>query len=95
MDGSQEKENIFYDCRNYKSIFEDDNKPKLDKIIGAELSEGYLKIVDKKPKCIHSIGAVPKPDRGVRPIIDCSRSEKKSVNNFCSKSLNINLWMMF
>ena len=28
MDGSQEKENICYDSRNYKSIFEDDNKPK-------------------------------------------------------------------
>ena len=57
---------------------------KLDKIIGSELSEGYLKIVETKPNCIHSIGAVPKPDGGVRPIIDCSRPDKKSVNNYCS-----------
>ena len=62
MDGSQEKQNIFYYCKNYKSIFEGNNKAKLDKIICSELSEGYLKIVDKKPTCIHSIGAVPKPD---------------------------------
>ena len=44
--------------------------------------------MEKKPKCIHSIGAVPKPDGrggGVRPIIDCSIPEKKSVNNFCSE----------
>ena len=41
MDGSQEKEHISYDCRNYKSIFEGSNKSKLDKIIDSELSEGY------------------------------------------------------
>ena len=86
MDGSQEKEHISYDCKNYKSIFEGNNKSKLDKIIGSELSEGYLKVilVDNKPDCIHSIGAVPKPDGGVRPIIDCCRPDKKSVNNYCS-----------
>ena len=84
MDGSQEKENISYDCKNYKSIFEGNNKSKLDNIIDSELSEGYLKIVKNKPDCIHSIGAVPKPDGGVRPIIDCSKPDKKSVNNYCS-----------
>ena len=84
MDGSQEKEHISYDCKNYKSIFEGNNKSKLDRIIDSELSEGYLKIVNKKPDCIHSIGAVPKPDGGVRPIIDCSRPDRKSVNNYCS-----------
>ena len=47
MDGSQQKEHISYDCKNYKSIFEGNNKSKLDKIIGSELSEGYLKIVKK------------------------------------------------
>ena len=62
MDGSQEKEHISYDCKNYKSIFEGNNKAKLDNIIDSELSEGYLKIVTNKPDCIHSIGAVPKPD---------------------------------
>ena len=66
MDGSEQKENISYDCRNYKSIFEGSNKSKLDKIIDSELSEGYLKIVNSKPDCIHSIGAVPKPDGGVK-----------------------------
>ena len=81
MDGSQEKEHNSYDCKNYKSIFEGNNKSKLDKIIGSELSEGYLKIVKNKPDCIHSIGAGPKPDGGVRPIINCSRPDKKSVNN--------------
>ena len=85
MDGTQEKANLAYDCKNYKSIFEGNNKAKLDKIIGSELSEGYLKLVETKPRCIHSIGAVPKPDGRVRPIIDCSRPDKCSVNNFCSE----------
>ena len=84
MDGSEQKENISYDCRNYKAIFDGNNKAKLDVIIDSELSEGYLKIVKNKPKCIHSIGAVPKPDGGVRPIIDCSKPDNKSVNNYCS-----------
>ena len=76
MDGSQENENISYDCKNYKSVFEDNNKVKLDKIIGSELSEGYLKIVDKKPKCIHGIRAVPNQMVGSDPSLI-------AVNNFC------------
>ena len=83
MDGSQERANMSYDCMNYKSVFEENNKAKLDKIIGSELSEGYSKVVKEKPRCINSIGAVPKPDGGVRPIIDCSMP-RKSVNNFCT-----------
>ena len=30
MDGSQGKENRSCDCRDYKSVFESDNKAKLD-----------------------------------------------------------------
>ena len=52
MDGSEQKENISYDCKNYKSIFEGSNKSKLDKIIDSELSEGYLKVVNSKPNCV-------------------------------------------
>ena len=39
--------------------------------------------MSKKPTCIHSMGAVPKPDGGVRPITDCSMPRDISVNNFC------------
>ena len=56
----------------------------LDSIIGKELSEGYLKIVKSKPTCIHKMGAVPKPDGGIRPITDCSMPKDISVNNFCN-----------
>ena len=49
-------------CKNYLPVLTKENKPKMDKIIRKELSEGYMKVVDEKPKCIHSLGAVPKPD---------------------------------
>ena len=76
---------------NYKSIFEENNKANLDKIIGSEISEGYLKVVKDSPRCIHSIGAVPKADGGVRPIIDCSMPKDKSVNNFCNGIIEVQI----
>ena len=38
----------------------------------------------EKPTCIHSMGAVPKPDGGIRPITDCGMPRDISVNNCCS-----------
>ena len=73
-----------YECENCSSVYTIENKSKLDSIIGKELPEGYLKIVNKKPTCVHSIGAVPKPDGGIRPITDCSMPRDISVNNFCA-----------
>ena len=74
---------LTYDCKNYLSVLTKENKPKMDKIIRKELSEGYMKVVDEKPKCIHSFGAVPKPDGELRPIMDCSMPLNTSVNNHC------------
>ena len=71
---------LSYDCKNYLSVLTKENKPKMDKIIRKELSEGFLKVVDKKPKCIHSLGAVPKPDGEIRPITDCSMPLHESIN---------------
>ena len=78
--------NVFslsYDCKNYLSVLTKENKPKMDKIIRKELSEGYMKVVDVKPKCIHSLGAVPKPDGEIRLITDCSMPLQSSINNHC------------
>ena len=75
---------MHYECENYKSVYDPKNKAKLDSIIGKELPEGYLKIVQQKLTCIHSMGAVPKPDGGFRRITDCSMPRDISVNNYCS-----------
>lgn len=69
-----------YDNRNYLSILTDGNKPKMDAIVYNEIANGMLKIVDQKPKCVHSLGAVSKPDGGIRPITDCSLPEGKCIN---------------
>ena len=64
VDVKQDLLNMHYECENYKSVYDPMNNAKLDFIIGKELGEGYLKVVTKKPICIHSMGAVPKPDGG-------------------------------
>ena len=64
VDDNMDLSNMHYECDNYSSVYTTKNKAKLDNIIGKELSEGYLKIVNSKPTCIHSMGAVPKPDGG-------------------------------
>ena len=78
------RRDMHYGCENYKSVYDPVNKSKLDSMIGKELKEGYFKIVPEKPTCIHSMGAVPKPDGGIRPITDCSMPRDISVNNYCS-----------
>ena len=83
VDDDLEVSTLSYDCKNYLSVMTKENKPKLDEIIRKELSECYMKVVDKKPKCIHSLGAVPKPGGEIRPITDCSMSLYQSVNSHC------------
>ena len=46
-----------------------------------------LKVVKNKPDCIHSMGAVPKPDGVVRPITDCSMPKDIAVNKFCDNTM--------
>ena len=84
VDDNMDLSSMHYECENYNSVYSPENKAKLDNIIGKELSEGYLKIVHEKPTCIHSMGAVTKPDGGIRPITDCSMPSDISVNNYCS-----------
>ena len=84
VDDNMDLSNMHYECENYSSVYTPENKAKLDSIIGKELSEGYLKIVNSKPTCIHSMGAVRKPDGGIRPITDCSMPKDISVNNYCA-----------
>lgn len=61
-----------YDNCNYLLILSDESKPKMDKIAKNELDNGIFELVSEKPKCIHSLGAVGKPDGGIRPLTDCS-----------------------
>lgn len=69
-----------YDCRNYQSILDQDSKSKMDVIVTQEIDNGILSVTHNKPQCIHALGAVSKPDGGIRLITDCSRPEGVSVN---------------
>lgn len=75
-----------YECQNYKSILSQGNKEKMDDIIASEIESGAMSLVEDKPHCIHALGAVPKPDGGIRPITDCSRPEGISINDHVNPS---------
>lgn len=55
---------VGYECENYSSVLNDENKPKMDAIIRDELRLGYMSVVDEKPRCVHALRAVPKPGGG-------------------------------
>ena len=84
-----------YECENYNSITAPGPSEKMTNILLKELKEGFVTKVEEKPVCIHSLGAVPKGDNGIRNITDCSRPVGISVNyhcdslleNFCFKSV--------
>lgn len=70
-----------YECGNYDSILTPENKEKMDDIVASEILSGAMSLVEDKPHCIHALGAVPKPDGGIRPITDCSRPWGTSIND--------------
>lgn len=75
-----------YYCRNYSSCFIDENKNKLNDIIGDEFRAGKLSKVNQRPKCVHALGAIKKKGSNkVRPITDCSRPEL-SVNDYMHRT---------
>ena len=71
---------------NYNSIVGVKAKAKMDKLVSQELSCGKVIKVPNRPQCVHSLGAIHKPDGSIRPITDCSRGqsgpEGKSINEF-------------
>lgn len=69
-----------YDSKNYKSIADPIYKVKMDDIVRNELANGMISVSVDKPHCIRSLGAVPKPGGGMRPITDCSRPDDININ---------------
>lgn len=71
-----------YDRSNYFSVLNSPAKTFVDELIQRELSEGKYIFADNRPKCVHSLGAVPKAGGGFRPITDCRQPLGISENNF-------------
>ena len=52
-----------------------------DKLEG-EIRDGSISVINEIPTCVHDIFWVPKDGGGGRTIVDCSRPDGASVNNF-------------
>ena len=74
-----------YFCDNYDSILRPGVKTEMDRVVREELSSDKLSLVDNRPTCIHSLGAVAKGDGSLRPITDCKRPIGYSINNFMNE----------
>ena len=70
-----------YECANYTSITEGEGFLQMSKRIEKELESEKNSICTEKPKCIHALGTLFKSNGKIRPITDCKRPLKKSINN--------------
>ena len=52
--------------------------------IKTEIENGCYIITKEKPQLISALGAIPKADKGVRIIHDCSQPEGSSVNDYAT-----------
>ena len=66
-----------------------DNYSSINKVSGSmagklkkELEEEMVTVVSTPCTCVHPFGAVPKGDSDFRAIVDCSRPDTTSVNNY-------------
>ena len=75
-----------YETENYNSILKPSRKEFMMKKLSEEIKLGKIIKVDKKPTCIHALGAVVKKKdlmdkaESIRPITDCSRSGDGSLS---------------
>ena len=76
---------LSYESENYKSATVD-ARQYMNDIILKEIALGKLSVVDRKPHCIHALGAVEKSSGGYRPITDASKPDWYSINNYMSET---------
>ena len=69
-------------CRvsNYSSAL--DQRQAVEAQLRTEIAEGRLVVVDKRPTIVSALGAIPKPDGGIRLIHDCSQPRGQAVNDY-------------
>lgn len=72
---------LSYFRENYTSILKGDMFAQMCATIKREVISGQISPVMEPVKCIHSLGAVIRPDGRIRPITDCSRPNY-SINNY-------------
>ena len=73
-----------YDTKHRRVADPGDRETITDKLL-AEIDRGCISVVDAPPKCVHDIFCIPKEGGGTRSIVDCSKPEGSSVNNFTNE----------
>ena len=68
-----------YLCNNYGSM--KDASGEMTASVLDERSSGKITVLDSAPKCVHSLGAIRRPDGKLRCITDCSRPYM-SINDY-------------
>lgn len=61
----------------------------VEKQILTEIREGRYIKTTQKPQLISALGAIPKPDGGIRLIHDCSQPQGKSLNEYVTEKWDI------
>lgn len=67
---------------NYKSATAKHQRKAVEKQIREEIRNNRYRVVTEKPMLVSALGAIPKSDKRVRLIHDCSRPESASLNAF-------------
>lgn len=67
---------------NYKSATCSETKQIVEKQIQAEIAEGNYVKVTHKPTIVSAVGAIPKPDGGIRIIHDGSMPQGQALNDY-------------
>ena len=75
------------EMNNYKSTTL--KKDAVEKQIKTEISEGRYQITSEKPTLISALGAIEKPDGGIRLIHDCSRPMGLGLNEYATQNFKI------
>lgn len=76
-----------YDRSNYSSVLSGPASDFVDDLICKEIKQGKYVETSVRPKCIHSLGVVPKPGgNGYRPITDCRQPLCDSINNYMDET---------
>ena len=70
------------ECDNYRSC--DAARDAVEAQILEEIKEGRYLVTSTKPQIISSLGAIPKPDGGIRLIHDASRPSGSAINDYAS-----------
>lgn len=75
-----------YDRSNYSSVQREPANDFVNNLILDELAEGKYIYALQRPKCVHSLGVVPKSGGGFRPITNCRQPFGFSINNFMEQT---------